>query len=157
MQKFDGSVFLNLKPFSFFTSIWLGFFLETIEVSYIMMRIVISILAGNLNSGHSYVMTAVPSKIFFYMKQSMHLVEISIFLLNNVNVKITKIMNNLLKHLKILTLSKSFFGVGNWLNHSKKILENIGLGDHLLLRHISIFFSSTLSSKNVAKFCLLCS
>ena len=36
------------------------------------------------------------------MKPGMHLVEITIFSLNNVTVKFTKIMNNLLEHLKIL-------------------------------------------------------
>ena len=35
------------------------------------------------------------------MKPCMHLVEISIFSLNNVTVRLTKIMNNFLEHLKI--------------------------------------------------------
>ena len=39
------------------------------------------------------------------MKPCMHLVEISIFSLNHVIVRLTKIMNNLLKHLKILVFS----------------------------------------------------
>ena len=38
------------------------------------------------------------------MKPRMHLVEISIFSQNNVTVRLTKIMNNLLEHLKILIL-----------------------------------------------------
>ena len=42
-------------------------------------------------------------------KSCMHLVEISIFSLNHVIVRLTKIMNNLLKHLKIRT----FFCVKN--------------------------------------------
>ena len=53
------------------------------------------------------------------MKPCMHLIEISIFALNDVTARLTKIMNNLLEHLKILT-SKSFFSVENWLNLSKK-------------------------------------
>ena len=36
------------------------------------------------------------------METHMHLVEISIFSLNNVTVRLAKIMNNLLEHLKIL-------------------------------------------------------
>ena len=36
------------------------------------------------------------------MKLCLHLVEISIFSLNNVTVRLTKIMNNLLEHVKIL-------------------------------------------------------
>ena len=47
------------------------------------------------------------------MKPRMHLVEISIFSLNNVTVRLTKIMNNLLKHRKIL-ISKLFISVENW-------------------------------------------
>ena len=35
------------------------------------------------------------------MKPCMHLAEINTFLLNNVTVRLNKIMNNLLKHLKI--------------------------------------------------------
>ena len=36
------------------------------------------------------------------MKPQMHLVEISIFLVNNIVVRLTKIMNNLLEHHNIL-------------------------------------------------------
>ena len=39
--------------------------------------------------------------------------------LNNVTARLTKIMNNLLEHLKIL-IFKVFFSVENWLNLSKK-------------------------------------
>ena len=42
------------------------------------------------------------------MKPSMHLVEISIFSLDNVTVRLTKIMNNLLEHLKILIFKVIF-------------------------------------------------
>ena len=42
------------------------------------------------------------------MKPHMHLVEISIFSLNNVTVRLTKIMNNLLEHLKILIFKVIF-------------------------------------------------
>ena len=42
------------------------------------------------------------------MKPNMHLVKISIFLLNDVTVRLTKIMNNLLKHLKILMFKVNF-------------------------------------------------
>jgi hypothetical protein len=38
----------------------------------------------------------------------MHLVEISIFSINHVIVRLTKIMNNLLKHLKIRTFKVIF-------------------------------------------------
>ena len=65
------------------------------------------------------------------MKPRMHLVETSIFSLNNVTVRLTKIMNNLLEHLKFW-LSKSFFSVKNWSNLSNLFsLKNIGLGDQL--------------------------
>ena len=66
----------------------------------------------------------------------MHLVEISIFPLNHVIVKLTKIMNNLLEHLKICTF-KVIFCVKNWSNLSKKeSMKNIGLGDQLLLKNV---------------------
>ena len=42
------------------------------------------------------------------MKPCMHLVEISIFSLNHVIVRLTKIMNNLLEHLKIHTFKVIF-------------------------------------------------
>ena len=42
------------------------------------------------------------------MKPCMHLLEISIFSLNNVTIRLTKIMNNLLKHLKILIFKVIF-------------------------------------------------
>ena len=42
------------------------------------------------------------------MKPCMHLIEISIFALNDVTARLTKIMNNLLKHLKILTFKVIF-------------------------------------------------
>ena len=43
------------------------------------------------------------------IKPRMHLVETSIFSLNNVTVRLTKIMNNLLKHLKILIFKILYF------------------------------------------------
>ena len=56
---------------------------------------------------------------------------------NNVTVRLAKIMNNLLGHLKIL-IFKVIFSVENWLNLAKKIsLKNIG--DQLLLM---IFFEN---------------
>ena len=42
------------------------------------------------------------------MKPCMHLVEISIFSLKNVTIRLTKIMNNLLEHLKILIFKVIF-------------------------------------------------
>ena len=42
------------------------------------------------------------------MNPRMHLVETSIFSLNNVTVRLTKIMNNLLEHLKILIFKVIF-------------------------------------------------
>ena len=42
------------------------------------------------------------------MKPYVHLVEISIFSLNHVIIRLTKIMNNLLKHLKIRTFKVIF-------------------------------------------------
>ena len=62
----------------------------------------------------------------------MHLVEISIFSLNNVAVRPIEIMINLLEHLKILFF-KVIFSAENWWNISKKNLKNIGLRNQLLL------------------------
>ena len=63
-QSFSEFENLNFNPISYFLAlIWLGFFLEAIGVTYLMANIwekVISILAGNLNSGGSYLITAVP-------------------------------------------------------------------------------------------------
>ena len=49
----------------------------------------------------------------------MHLVEISIFSLNHVVVRLAKIMNNLLENSKFI-LSKSFFRAKSWSNLSPK-------------------------------------
>ena len=48
-------------------------------------------------------------EIELVMKPRMHLVELNIFSLNNVNITLIKIINNLLKHFKILIFSMSFF------------------------------------------------
>jgi len=94
------------------------------------------------------------------MKPCMHLVEVSIFSLNNVTVRPTKIMNNLLEHLKILIFKVIFLCyklVESF--QKKKSLKNIGLGDQILLKKdFEIFyFLCALFSKNVPYFCRLCS
>ena len=67
----------------------------------------------------------------------MHLVEISIFSLNNVTFRLTKIMNNLLEHLTILIFKVIF---QCWkLIESFQIclsLKKIGLGDQLLIKMV---------------------
>ena len=69
------------------------------------------------------------------MQSSMHLLEISIFSLNNVTVRFTKIMNNLLKHLKILIFKVIFQCWKLIESFPKKIsLKNFGRGDQLLLK-----------------------
>ena len=73
--------------------------------------------------------------------------EISIFLLNDIN---GKLMNNLLKHLKILV-----FIVKNLSNLSKQFfLNNTGLEDQLLLKSAigNFDFLNTVISKNVSNF-----
>ena len=78
LSIFDMSLSLNLKPlFIFMVFIWLDFFyLETIgsELYHDLMTSIwekaISILAGNLKSGHSYLITAV-SKADFYTSKAL--------------------------------------------------------------------------------------
>ena len=71
------------------------------------------------------------------MKPRMHLVEISIFSLNNVTVRLTKIMNNLFEHLKILIFKVIFLCWKLIESFQKKIyLKNIGLGDQLLIKNV---------------------
>ena len=111
--------------------------------------------------GDSYWINAVKAFLFeLGMKPHMHLVKISIFSLNNVTVRLTKIMNNLFEHLKIL-IFKVIFQCWKLVEFFWKefSLKNIGLGDQLLLK---IFFKhfdfwGTLFSKNVPNFCRLCS
>ena len=69
------------------------------------------------------------------MKTPMHLVEISIFSLNNVTGRLTKIMNNLLEYLKIL-IFKFIFQCGKLIaSFQKKFsLKNIRLGGQLLIK-----------------------
>ena len=59
------------------------------------------------------------------MKPCMHLVEISIFSLNHVIVRLTKIMNNLLEHLKILNF-KDIFLCKKLVKLLCSFIENLG-------------------------------
>ena len=62
--------------------------------------------------------------------------EVSIFSLNHVIVRLTKIMNNLREHLKIRTFSH-FSVLKNGQIFPKKIcIKNIGLEDQLLLKNV---------------------
>ena len=67
------------------------------------------------------------------IKPRLHILKISIFSLNHVIVRPTKIMNNLLKVCKICTF-KVIFGIINQPNLSKFFfsVKNIWLGDQLL-------------------------
>ena len=61
------------------------------------------------------------------MKPCLHLVKISIFSLNNVTVRLIKIMNNLLEHFKIL-IFKVMFQCGKVIeSYKKNYLKYIGL------------------------------
>ena len=67
----------------------------------------------------------------------------------------TRIMNNLLEHLKIL-----IFSVENWSNLSNFFsLKNIGVEDQLLINNVfqNFDFQNTLFSKNGPNFSQLCS
>ena len=67
------------------------------------------------------------------IKPRMHLLEISIFSLNNDIVTLTKIMNNLVKGLKILSFKVIFQCLKLVESFPQKIsVKNIWLGDQLL-------------------------
>ena len=70
------------------------------------------------------------------MNPRMHLVETSIFSLNNVTVRLTKIMNNLLEHFKIL-IFKVIFQCWKLIEYFEFFfsLKNIDLRDQLLIKH----------------------
>ena len=87
------------------------------------------------------------------IKPLMHLLEISIFLL-------TKIMNNLVKDLKILSFKVIFKCLKLVESFQKKFsVKNIGLEDQLILLIFfeNLDFQSTLFTKNVPNFFRLCS
>ena len=73
LSKLDWSVFLSLKPILILLAlIWLGFFLSRIywsSLDHDLMASIwekdISILAGNLNLGRSYFITAVKANQFY--------------------------------------------------------------------------------------------
>ena len=68
------------------------------------------------------------------IKPLMHLLEISIFSLNNDIVRLTKIMNNLVKDLKILSFKVIFQCLKLGKSYQKKFsVKNIWLGDQLTL------------------------
>ena len=66
------------------------------------------------------------------MKPHMHTLEISIFSLNNVTVRVNKILNNLLEHLEIL-IFKVIFQCRKLVEsfEKKNSVKKIGLGDQL--------------------------
>jgi len=66
----------------------------------------------------------------------MHLVEISIFSLKNVTVRLTKIMNNLLELLKILIFKVIFHSWKLVKSFQKEPSKNIGLGDQFLFEKL---------------------
>ena len=67
----------------------------------------------------------------------MLIVEISICSLNHVIVRLTKIMNNLLEHLKIRTFKVIFLCQKLVESFQKNIsMKNIRLGDQLLLKNV---------------------
>ena len=67
------------------------------------------------------------------IKPLMHLLEISIFSLNNDLARLTKIMNNLVKDLKILSFKVIFLCLKLVESFQKKSVKNIWLGDQLIL------------------------
>ena len=68
------------------------------------------------------------------IKPLMHLLEISIFSLNNDLVRLTKIMNNLVKDLKILSFKVIFQCLKLVKSFQKKFsVKNIWLEDQLIL------------------------
>ena len=76
LSKFDWSVFLNLKPISYSLAfIWLGFLSRNYWslLDYDLMASIwekaLSILAGNLNSGCSYIITAALGRQANYCKR----------------------------------------------------------------------------------------
>ena len=89
------------------------------------------------------------------IKSHMHISEIRTFSLNNDIVKLTKIMNNLVKDLKILSF-KDIFQCQSFHFFSVK---TICLGDQLIsLKFLEDFdFQCTLFNKKLPNFCRLCS
>ena len=67
------------------------------------------------------------------IKPLMRLLEISIFSLNNDIVRLTKIMNNLVKDLKILSFKVIFQCLKLVKSFKKNSVKNIWLGDQLIL------------------------
>ena len=88
----------------------------------------------------------------------MHLLKISIFSLNSDIIRLTKIMNNLVKDCKIRTFKVIFQCLKLVESFRKKnSVKNIWLGDQLLLMKFfeNFDFQSTLFSKNMPNFCRL--
>ena len=93
------------------------------------------------------------SRFFDRMKPRMHILKISIFSLNHVIVRFTKIMNNLLKHLKISVLE-----IGR--NFLKKIFyEEYLTRRPTFIKHFfgNFDFQGTVFPKIELNFCWLCS
>ena len=81
----------------------------------------------------AYLKTVQDFLIKLGIKPLMQLLEISIYSLNNDLVRLTKIMNNLVKDLKILSFKVIFQGLKLVESFQKKSVKNIWLGDQLIL------------------------
>ena len=88
----------------------------------------------------TYLLTVTDFLIKFGITPHMHLLEISFFSLNHVIVRLTKIMNNLLEHLKIRTFKVTFLCEKLVEYFQKKSMKNIRLGDQLLLENVFEIF-----------------
>ena len=93
------------------------------------------------------------------IKLRLHILKISIFSLNHVIIRPTKIMNNLLKVCKICTFKVIFWHQKSTESFWFFSVKNIWLRDKLLQMNFFENFDlqSTLLSKIVPNFCRLCS
>ena len=70
------------------------------------------------------------------MKPCLHLVEINIFSLYHFIVRVTKVMNTLLDYIKNCTFKVIFLCQELVKSFQKKLYEEFGLGDELLLKNV---------------------
>ena len=122
------------------------------------LKCIVPLLHGRLR--HELVETVKDFLTELDIKPSMHLVKIGIFSLNKVTNRLTKIMNNLFKHLKIL-IFKVIFQCQKLSESSPNFFssKNIGLDNQLLIKNIfeDFHFENTSFPKSVPNFCRLCS
>ena len=131
LSKFDWSVFLNLKPISYFFGIYTAwFFIYWSSLDHVLMASIwekaILILARNLNSGRSYLITAVlPRQFAFDSKKHYSKLEVNYTQSSFPFIQYFKLEQHAYYKIVLNCLQKGNFAINTyWSGRYKEISRN---------------------------------